>query len=134
MHSVPKGKPSRERVVVAMSGGVDSCVAAVLLARQGYDVIGVTMRLWNAPNEQAARLNRACCSTEDVEDARATCRRLGAPHHFMNFEKQFKQHVIDYFVSEYETGRTPQPCLACNDRLKFDFLFGRPRPGWAGGF
>ncbi|MBI4218883.1 MAG: tRNA 2-thiouridine(34) synthase MnmA [Chloroflexi bacterium] len=113
------------RVVVAMSGGVDSSVAAVLLAEAGYEVIGVTMRLWSAPTPQAARLNRACCSIEDVEDARATCRKIGARHHFMNFEREFRAHVIDYFIGEYEKGRTPYPCLACNDRLKFDFLMKR---------
>jgi tRNA-specific 2-thiouridylase len=113
------------KVVVAMSGGVDSSVAAVLLARAGFDVIGVTMRLYNAPSASAARLNRACCSIEDVEDARATCRKIGARHHFMNFEREFKAHVIDYFVGEYERGRTPYPCLACNDRLKFNFLMER---------
>jgi tRNA-specific 2-thiouridylase len=108
-----------------MSGGVDSSVAAVLLARAGFEVIGVTMRLYSAPTPSAARLNRACCSIEDVEDARATCRKVGARHHFMNFEREFKAHVIDYFVGEYERGRTPYPCLACNDRLKFDFLMER---------
>lgn len=114
-----------ERVVVAMSGGVDSSVAAALLADAGYEVIGVTMRLFSAPDERAAKLNRSCCSIEDVEDARAVCRKIGARHHFMNFEREFKQHVIDYFVREYERGRTPYPCLACNDRLKFDFLLER---------
>lgn len=111
--------------MVAMSGGVDSSVAALLLAREGYEVIGVTMRLFSAPDEAAAKLNRACCSMEDVEDARGVCRAIGARHYFMNFEKEFQQHVIDYFVGEYERGHTPHPCLACNDRLKFDFLFKR---------
>ena len=111
-----------------MSGGVDSSVAALLLARQGYEVIGVTMRLFEAPFEGAGRLSRSCCSLEDVQDARAVCRIIGARHYYMNFEKEFQRHVIDYFVSEYERGRTPFPCLACNDRLKFDFLMNR-RPG-----
>ena len=108
-----------------MSGGVDSSVAALLLARQGYEVIGVTMRLFEAPFEGAGRLSRSCCSLEDVQDARAVCRIIGARHYYMNFEKEFQRHVIDYFVSEYERGRTPFPCLACNDRLKFDFLMNR---------
>ena len=116
---------SKKRALVAMSGGVDSSVAAALLARQGYDVIGVTMRLFNAPFEGAGKLSKSCCSLEDVEDARATCRIIGAKHYYMNFEKEFEQHVIDYFVSEYEQGRTPHPCLACNDRLKFSFLMER---------
>ena len=115
----------RGRAVVAMSGGVDSSVAAALLANEGYEVIGVTMRLFDAPFENAGKLNRSCCSLEDVEDARATCRVIGARHFYMNFEREFQEHVIDYFVSEYEKGRTPHPCLACNDRLKFDFLMRR---------
>ena len=114
-----------KRALVAMSGGVDSSVAAALLAREGYDVIGVTMRLFNAPFEGAGKLSKSCCSLEDVEDARATCRIIGAKHYYMNFEKEFQQHVIDYFVGEYRQGRTPHPCLACNDRLKFTFLMER---------
>ena len=115
----------KKRAVVAMSGGVDSSVAAALLAQEGYEVVGVTMRLFNAPNEQIARLNKSCCSLEDVEDARAVCRKIGAKHYFLNFEEEFQKHVVDYFVSEYERGRTPHPCLACNDRLKFEFLMRR---------
>ena len=120
-----KVKNKKKRAVVAMSGGVDSSVAAALLARDGYEVVGVTMRLFNAPNEQVARLNKSCCSLEDVEDARAVCRKIGAKHYFLNFEKEFQKHVVDYFVGEYERGRTPHPCLACNDRLKFQFLIRR---------
>ncbi len=115
----------KKRALVAMSGGVDSSVAAALLAREGFDIVGVTMRLFNAPFEGAAKLSKSCCSLEDVEDARATCRIIGAKHYYMNFEKEFKQHVIDYFVGEYRQGRTPHPCLACNDRLKFSFLMDR---------
>ena len=115
----------KKRAVVAMSGGVDSSVAAALLAQDGYEVVGVTMRLFAAPNEQVARLNKSCCSLEDVDDARAVCRKIGAKHYFLNFEKEFQKHVVDYFVGEYERGRTPHPCLACNDRLKFEFLIRR---------
>ena len=120
-----KRQNDKKRVVVAMSGGVDSSVAAALLAQQGHEVVGVTMRLFSAPNNEVARLNKSCCSIEDVEDARSVCRKIGAKHYLLNFEEEFQKHVIDYFVGEYERGRTPHPCLACNDRLKFQFLMQR---------
>ena len=94
---------TKKRALVAMSGGVDSSVAAALLARDGYDVIGVTMRLFNSPFEGAGKLSKSCCSLEDVEDARTTCRIIGAKHYYMNFEKEFQQHVIDYFVVRVST-------------------------------
>ena len=118
-------KKAEKSVVVAMSGGVDSSVAAVLLAQQGFDVIGVTMRLFPQGNDSLSKLNKSCCSLDDVEDARSVCRQINAKHYYLNFEKEFKTHVIDYFISEYQKGRTPFPCLACNDRLKFDFLLKR---------
>ncbi|MCH8309363.1 MAG: tRNA 2-thiouridine(34) synthase MnmA [Chloroflexi bacterium] len=116
---------SKGRVIVAMSGGVDSSVAALLLKRQGYEVIGVTMRLWSLDREDVPQANKRCCSVEDVEDARRVCSVIGAPHYFQNFEREFQSHVVDYFVQEYDRGRTPHPCLACNDKIKFDFLLRR---------
>ena len=116
---------SKGRVIVAMSGGVDSSVAALLLHRQGYDVVGVTMRLWGVERDDVPAANKRCCSVEDVEDARRVCHEIGVPHYFLNFEKEFQRHVIDYFVQEYDRGRTPHPCLACNDKIKFDFLLRR---------
>ena len=116
---------SKGRVIVAMSGGVDSSVAALLLKEEGYEVIGVTMRLWSVQRDDLPPLSKRCCSVEDVDDARRVCQVIGAPHYIMNFEKEFQSHVVDYFVQEYDRGRTPHPCLACNDRIKFDFLLRR---------
>ncbi len=115
---------SKGKVVVAMSGGVDSSVAACLLKADGYDVVGVTMKLWSDEEAEAQRpgQSRGCCTLDDIEDARRVCQIIGAPHYVMNFQQEFQAHVIDYFCSEYLRGRTPHPCLACNDKIKFDFL------------
>lgn len=113
------------RIVVAMSGGVDSSVAALLLAREGYEVIGVTLRLWTEDRPDAAPLNRGCCTLEDINDARRTCEAIGARHYVFNAEREFRTAVVDYFLEEYGRGRTPHPCIACNDLIKFDFLLKR---------
>ena len=107
------------RVVVAMSGGVDSSVAAALLVEQGYDVIGIMMRLWSEPNATA---ENKCCSVEAVDDARSVAAQLGIPFYLLNFESVFKQWVVDFFTQEYKAGRTPNPCLACNRHIRFRFL------------
>jgi len=111
---------NEKRVVVAMSGGVDSSVAAGVLLRQGYDVLGVTMRLWSDSVAEGP-LRPGCCVL-GADDARAVCRVLGIPHQVVNFEREFEREVVDYFCRDYEMGRTPNPCLACNDRLKFKTL------------
>ena len=114
-----------ERVVVAMSGGVDSSVAALLLQQQGYDVVGVTMKLYNLDGENLPANYQGCCTLDDVEDARAVCRRLGVPHYVLNTQREFQSQVVDYFTSEYQLGRTPHPCIACNDKIKFSHLMER---------
>ena len=114
-----------ERVLVAMSGGVDSAVAAALLHEQGYDVIGVTMRLYTEADDGALRSGRTCCGIEDVGDARAAAQRIGIPHYTLNLEREFDRDVISTFVDAYASGRTPNPCLACNEKVKFSTLLDR---------
>jgi len=113
-----------ERVVVAMSGGVDSSVSAALLHGQGYEVIGVTMKLWDGPETATAR-HKTCCTLDDVSDARRVAAALGIPFYVVNFKAQFTQHVIDYFVDAYRQGATPNPCVQCNRYLKFTALLQR---------
>ena len=116
---------SAPRILVAMSGGVDSAVAAALLHREGYDVVGVTLRLYTEPDETALRSRRACCGIEDVADAKTAAQRIGIPHYVINMEREFERDVIDVFAASYAAGRTPNPCLACNDRVKFRTLLDR---------
>tara|TARA_Y100000590_G_scaffold457155_1_gene609180 strand:+ start:26645 stop:27775 length:1131 start_codon:yes stop_codon:yes gene_type:complete len=115
----------KKRVIVAMSGGVDSSVAALLLSKEGYEVIGITLRLSTIDQPDVPQNSRSCCSIEDIDDARKVCNSIGAPHYVLNAEEAFQKHVINYFVNEYQTGRTPHPCIACNDKIKFDFLLKR---------
>lgn len=114
---------SRGRVLVAMSGGVDSSVAAWLLQREGYECLGATMRL--APNEDDRPGERTCCSVDDVADAREACWRLGIRHYVFDYTGQFAHDVIDPFVAAFEAGETPNPCVWCNRRLKFGALLDR---------
>jgi tRNA-specific 2-thiouridylase len=114
-----------KRVIVAMSGGVDSAVAAGLLVREGYDVVGITMRLWTRDDDSGRLHQKRCCGVEDIDDARAAADVLGIPHYVLNLEDEFNRKVVDYFVGEYERGRTPNPCLACNEHVKFRALLDR---------
>ena len=117
-----------ERLIVGMSGGVDSSVAAALLVAQGYDVVGVTLRVWpwRAPEEGTKRFG-SCCSPETVAGARDVARQLGIPYYVLNTEREFDAAVIEEFTREYAAGRTPVPCVACNRDLKFGSLLGRAR-------
>lgn len=119
----------RKRVLMAMSGGVDSSVAAALLVEEGYEVIGVTMNTWtdDIPAEIAQNQHSGCCSLAAVEDARAIANRLGIPYYVMNFQGQFAGTVIDYFIKEYARGRTPNPCIACNRYVKFSAFLEKAR-------
>ena len=115
----------KKKVVVGMSGGVDSSVAAMLLKKQGYDVIGVTMQIWQDEEEAAKEANGGCCGLSAVDDARRVAQRLEIPYYVMNFKKEFKCHVMDYFVAEYLRGHTPNPCIACNRYVKWESLLQR---------
>lgn len=111
--------PSRERVVAAMSGGVDSAVAAGLLVEAGFDVVGVTMKMY-APTKPAHA--KSCCGADDFDDARSSARALGIPHYVLDFEETFRRSVVERFATEYAAGRTPNPCVACNNFVKLGTL------------
>ena len=115
---------NRERIVVAMSGGVDSSLAAYLLLQEGYEVIGVTMRIWAAEGSGRPEAHPyGCCGVEDTEDARRVAQKLGIPFYVINLERDFNQLVVEYFCREYLDGRTPNPCILCNEKLKFGRLW-----------
>lgn len=113
------------KVVVGMSGGVDSSVAAYLLKEQGYDVIGVTMQIWQDEDAWTQAKNGGCCGLSAVDDARAVAQKLEIPYYVMNFKKEFRENVIDYFVEAYLKGQTPNPCIACNRYVKWESLLQR---------
>ncbi len=111
----------KQRILLGMSGGVDSSVAGYLLREQGYEVIGVTMKVW--PQDCVSRAEDKCCGPQAVADARGVAHALGFPHYVVDEADQFEKLVIDYFTSEYQGGRTPNPCVMCNEKLKFGKLW-----------
>jgi len=116
---------TKQRVLLGMSGGVDSSVAGYLLREQDYDVIGVTMKVW--PQDCISRAEDKCCGPQAVADARGVAHALGIPHYVVDEADQFERVVIDYFASEYQAGRTPNPCVMCNEKLKFGNLWSKAR-------
>ncbi|MDQ6631566.1 MAG: tRNA 2-thiouridine(34) synthase MnmA, partial [Verrucomicrobiota bacterium] len=116
---------SKTRVLVGMSGGVDSSAAAALLLEQGYDVVGVTLKLW--PQDCVSRAEDKCCGPQAVTDARSVCHSLGIPYYLIDEADEFQKQVINYFAEEYKAGRTPNPCVMCNQKLKFGTLINRAK-------
>ena len=125
--SPPPARPGgdRPRVVVAMSGGVDSSVAAALLVAQGYEVIGVMMRLWSEPANGAATPANRCCTPDQMVDARRVADRLGIPFYVIDVRDHFRQSIVQFFIDEHTAGRTPNPCVECNRQIRFTYLLER---------
>ena len=117
--------PESTRIVVAMSGGVDSSTAAALMVEQGYEVIGITLQLYN--HGQAVGRANSCCAGQDIHDARRVADKLGIPHYVLDYESRFKEQVIEDFAASYLAGETPIPCIRCNQTVKFHDLLGRAR-------
>ena len=115
-----------QKVLIAMSGGVDSSVSAYLMKNQGYECIGCTMKLYDGPEDDVTA-DQTCCTLSDTEDAKSVCRKLGIDHYVFNFKDEFKEKVIDKFIGCYLCGKTPNPCIECNDYLKFSKLYERAR-------
>ena len=120
-----EGRPQDTRIVVAMSGGVDSSVTAALLKSEGYDVVGITLQLYD--HGAATHRKGACCAGRDIHDARNVAERIGIPHYVLDYESRFQQSVIDNFADSYASGETPVPCIECNRSIKFRDLLSTAR-------
>ncbi len=121
MSTPPLGSSAKRRVLVAMSGGVDSSAAAALCQREGHDVVGVTLKLWGGPQDQG------CCAVSDVDDARRVCQQLGIDHFVFNYAAEFERDVVAPYIDAHIQGSTPNPCIDCNRHIKFDLLLDRAR-------
>ena len=113
------------RVLVAMSGGIDSSVASILLHQQGYEVIGITMKTWDYAGVGGSKKETGCCSLDSINDARSIAVQYGFPHYILDIRQEFGDYVIDNFVDEYLAGRTPNPCVMCNTHIKWEALLKR---------
>src|SRR5216110_3759183 len=120
-----EGRPQDTRIVVAMSGGVDSSVTAALLKSEGYDVVGITLQLYD--HGAATHRKGACCAGQDIHDARDVAAKLGIPHYVLDYEDRFRESVIDNFADSYALGETPVPCIECNRSVKFRDLLSTAR-------
>ena len=120
-----EGRPQDTRIVVAMSGGVDSSVTAALLKSEGYDVVGITLQLYD--HGAATHRKGACCAGHDIHDARNVAERIGIPHYVLDYESRFRESVIDNFADSYALGETPVPCIECNRSVKFRDLLATAR-------
>lgn len=116
---------NKKRVLVAMSGGIDSSVTAMLLHEQGYDVVGITMKTWDYQTSGGTRKTTGCCSLDDINDARILAVKLGFPHYIIDIREEFGNFIINNFVDEYLSGRTPNPCVLCNTYIKWEALIKR---------
>lgn len=127
MYSLPTSIPKNKRILVAMSGGIDSSITALLLKKAGYDIVGITMKTWDYETSKVNGKETGCCSLDSINDARIVAVKLGFPHYVLDIREEFSEKIIDNFINEYLAGRTPNPCVLCNTYIKWDALFKRAK-------